>query len=206
MSDFLEQGYQYSVGIIAKSVACPGAPSRRRVAHRRQLPSSTYLPVSAGFTKRSLALGSGASTPTRENPAAAETYERNHCIKGQQGEAEAEGSSGGGGGITRVDQRDILAVVAEHTDSIPAHTVLTAGFPCQPFSSNGRGAGFRCARHGDHLQSRIARVVVAARRPPFVLLLEKRAGLQLGPVPAGARTRRPATFAALGYPFPPPRL
>jgi len=54
------------------------------------------------------------------------------------------------------------------TSEIPAHDILCAGFPCQPFSKAGDQLGFTCARDGD-LFHHIVRVV-RARTPRFVIL------------------------------------
>lgn len=51
---------------------------------------------------------------------------------------------------------------------IPAHDILCAGFPCQPFSKAGRQAGLSCERNGD-----LASVVISwarAARPRYLLL------------------------------------
>lgn len=51
---------------------------------------------------------------------------------------------------------------------IPAHDILCAGFPCQPFSKAGRQAGLACETNGD-----LASIIVSwarAARPRFLLL------------------------------------
>ncbi|HMO75467.1 MAG TPA: DNA (cytosine-5-)-methyltransferase [Sphingopyxis sp.] len=51
---------------------------------------------------------------------------------------------------------------------IPAHDLLCAGFPCQPFSKAGRQAGLSCEKNGD-----LARIVIdriRKARPPFIML------------------------------------
>lgn len=55
----------------------------------------------------------------------------------------------------------------KNTD-IPAHDILCAGFPCQPFSKAGAQDGFGCARNGS-LFDEVARIV-AHQRPEFVIL------------------------------------
>ena len=52
--------------------------------------------------------------------------------------------------------------------SIPQHEVLTAGFPCQPFSKSGKQQGFRDTTRGT-LFFNICQIL-EARRPPLVLL------------------------------------
>jgi len=67
----------------------------------------------------------------------------------------------GGGELVEGDVKAIRA------DSLPNHTLLTAGFPCQAFSVAGRGEGFEDAR--GTLFFDIARVA-EAKRPPLLLL------------------------------------
>jgi DNA (cytosine-5)-methyltransferase 1 len=51
---------------------------------------------------------------------------------------------------------------------IPAHDILCAGFPCQPFSKAGAQDGFGCSRNGT-LFDEVSRIV-AFHRPEFVIL------------------------------------
>ncbi len=60
---------------------------------------------------------------------------------------------------------DICAV---HTTDIPAHDILCAGFPCQPFSKAGAQSGFGCPRNGS-LFDHVLRII-KWHRPKFVLL------------------------------------
>jgi DNA (cytosine-5)-methyltransferase 1 len=60
---------------------------------------------------------------------------------------------------------DIRAVNEDH---IPAHDILCAGFPCQPFSKAGDQQGFACPKNGD-LFDHVLRIV-RKHRPKFLLL------------------------------------
>jgi DNA (cytosine-5)-methyltransferase 1 len=54
------------------------------------------------------------------------------------------------------------------TEEIPAHDILCAGFPCQPFSKAGAQPGFDCPKNGS-LFDEVARIV-AHHKPEFVML------------------------------------
>lgn len=51
---------------------------------------------------------------------------------------------------------------------VPAHDILCAGFPCQPFSKAGEQKGFDCPDSGDLFEF-IAKII-DARRPKFILI------------------------------------
>ena len=67
------------------------------------------------------------------------------------------------GDITEVD-----------VDAVPAHDVLCAGFPCQPFSLAGKKRGFDCPESG-RLIEHVVRI--AQHRKPEFLILENVPGL-----------------------------
>src|SRR5262245_3990297 len=52
--------------------------------------------------------------------------------------------------------------------TIPAHEILCAGFPCQPFSKAGEQDGFECPSWGD-LFDRVVKIL-RHHQPEFVLL------------------------------------
>jgi len=60
---------------------------------------------------------------------------------------------------------DIRAVKIE---SVPAHDILCAGFPCQPFSKAGDQKGFDCPQWGDLFDYVIA--ILRARKPRYVIV------------------------------------
>lgn len=51
---------------------------------------------------------------------------------------------------------------------VPEHDVLTAGFPCQPFSKAGDQLGFACSKQGQ-LFFKVAEII-AAKKPSFFIL------------------------------------
>lgn len=71
-------------------------------------------------------------------------YEANHGIRPA-------------GDITRVDPHDV-----------PAHDVLTAGFPCQPFSKAGDQRGFECTSQGGLFFN--VEDILRAKKPQFFIL------------------------------------
>lgn len=62
--------------------------------------------------------------------------------------------------------RDIRKVIVE--SDIPAHDILCAGFPCQPFSKAGNQLGFGCPRWGD-LFGYILKIL-ETHKPKFLIL------------------------------------
>lgn len=61
------------------------------------------------------------------------------------------------GDITKIDVSDI-----------PDHDVLTAGFPCQPFSKAGEQKGFECTNQGDLFFNVVK--ILKIKRPTFFIL------------------------------------
>jgi DNA (cytosine-5)-methyltransferase 1 len=56
-----------------------------------------------------------------------------------------------------------------HGDDIPAHEMLCAGFPCQPFSKAGEQKGLKCGRNGSLFEDHLLRII-RHHRPPLLLL------------------------------------
>lgn len=77
-------------------------------------------------------------------PELADLYERNFGLKPK-------------GDVTKVNPQDI-----------PDHDVLTAGFPCQPFSKAGEQLGFEHTEQG-HLFFHVAKILEAKRPQYFIL-------------------------------------
>lgn len=73
-----------------------------------------------------------------------ELYEKNHGIKPA-------------GDITEV-----------HPNNVPDHDVLTAGFPCQPFSKAGDQLGFECTEQGNLFFNVAA--ILKVKKPTFFIL------------------------------------
>jgi DNA (cytosine-5)-methyltransferase 1 len=55
-----------------------------------------------------------------------------------------------------------------HPEDVPDHDVLTAGFPCQPFSKAGEQLGFECTEQGDLFFNVAA--ILAMKKPTFFIL------------------------------------
>lgn len=73
-----------------------------------------------------------------------ELYETNHGLKPE-------------GDITQV-----------HPDDVPDHDVLTAGFPCQPFSKAGEQLGFECTEQGNLFFNVAA--ILKTKNPKYFIL------------------------------------
>ena len=71
-------------------------------------------------------------------------YETNHGLKPA-------------GDITKVNPRDV-----------PSHDVLTAGFPCQPFSKAGEQLGFECTEQGNLFFNVAA--ILKEKKPSYFIL------------------------------------
>lgn len=59
--------------------------------------------------------------------------------------------------------------IREAIDEVPAHDILCAGFPCQPFSKAGEQRGFDCPQWGDLFDYMI---MVLKRHEPSYLIIE----------------------------------
>jgi DNA (cytosine-5)-methyltransferase 1 len=62
-----------------------------------------------------------------------------------------------------------LADIRDHYGKIPAHDILCAGFPCQPFSKAGEQLGFDCPQWGDLFEYVVK---ILKRHKPRYLLIE----------------------------------
>lgn len=63
---------------------------------------------------------------------------------------------------------DITDITKRHLDEVPEHDVLTAGFPCQPFSKAGEQLGFECTKQGGLFFDVVK--ILAARKPSLFIL------------------------------------
>lgn len=89
---------------------------------------------------------------------------------------------------------DILNYISENSTSVPEHDVLTAGFPCQPFSKSGNQRGINEAR-GTLFWS-IAKVL--EHRKPKLIILENVRNL-IGPKHREDYLRMISILRDLGY-------
>jgi DNA (cytosine-5)-methyltransferase 1 len=63
---------------------------------------------------------------------------------------------------------DITDITRRHLEDVPKHDVLTAGFPCQPFSKAGEQLGFECTKQGGLFFDVVK--ILAARKPSLFIL------------------------------------
>jgi DNA (cytosine-5)-methyltransferase 1 len=99
-----------------------------------------------GFHAALSALGGQAVLAAEVNEPAAAVYEANWCIN---------------------PRHDVVALGEDAARLVPSHTVLTAGFPCQPFSKCGYQRGIDEQR--GQLFDEVLKIV-RAHRPPVVML------------------------------------
>ena len=104
-----------------------------------------------GFHLALKAFGAECTFASEIDEQAKKIYENNFAIKPQ-------------GDITKISR-----------DNIPEHDIICAGFPCQPFSISGKGAGFNDKKRG-MLFFEITRI--AKHHEPKVILLENVANLE----------------------------
>ncbi|GGU09579.1 DNA (cytosine-5-)-methyltransferase [Nocardioides albus] len=104
-----------------------------------------YFAGVGGFHAALDGLGGRAVQACEIDPKAAAIYEHNWNLKPEK------------------DVREL----AQHPDTIPDHSVLTGGFPCQPFSKSGRQLGV--AEDRGTLFEDILKIL-AAKQPPVVML------------------------------------
>ena len=69
---------------------------------------------------------------------------------------------------TNFELRPVGDIAATHPKDVPDHDVLTAGFPCQPFSKAGEQLGFECTKQG-HLFFDVA-AILKKKKPSFFIL------------------------------------
>ncbi|KAH8773447.1 S-adenosyl-L-methionine-dependent methyltransferase [Diaporthe sp. PMI_573] len=139
-------------------------------AEGRTTKGPTFMELFAGISGFGVAARKRGLTcvyANENNPCSFETYQSNHCR--------------GGPGISKVDSRSIEQVTdteASTTESSstmsrsssppPRATLLFAGFPCQPFSNQGKKEGLDCEKYG-HLLYEIMKLLIYLRNPIVVL-------------------------------------
>lgn len=69
---------------------------------------------------------------------------------------------------TNFNLRPVGNITEVNTKDIPDHDVLTAGFPCQPFSKAGEQLGFECTKQG-HLFFNVV-AILKTKRPNYFIL------------------------------------
>jgi len=97
-----------------------------------------------GFHLALRRIGLDCAFASESDPVLSSLYERNFSLKPK-------------GDIRRVRSRDV-----------PAHDLLCAGFPCQPFSKAGSQLGLQCLKSGRLFKSVLR--IVECRTPKFVIL------------------------------------
>ena len=128
----------------------------RRAARPRRSPAVTSRRVSFSFVDlfagvgglhaTAVALGGRCVLASEIDRTAADVYERNWGLR---------------------PEGDVIPLTSGHITAVPAHDLLLAGFPCQPFSKSGQQRGLADER-GSLFFS--VRNVLRHRRPAVVLL------------------------------------
>jgi len=138
-------------------------------------PRFTFAEVFAGiggFRVGLEGLGGRCVWASEINPFAARTYRTNFCRGGGSG-----GGGGGGDGGEEGSYADDVVVgdISEYpSEVLPRCDVLTAGFPCQPFSARGQQPGLG-SLHKGQLYRELVRLLMA--HAPRAFLFENVPGL-----------------------------
>ncbi|WP_435084266.1 DNA cytosine methyltransferase [Gordonia hongkongensis] len=182
--DLLPAGEPPTTSRLGRFAIAAQSPTRPTELSNSQFPIRfvDHFAGIGGFHLALERLGAQCVFATEHDRFARMTYENNFA--GRSPELFAEGRFAGD--IADVDPRDI-----------PAHEIVTAGFPCQPFSFAGRQRGLDDERGAMFYQ--LARLIMHAR--PAAFIFENVAGLRFH--------NRGTTFAAiretmttqLGYSF-----
>lgn len=69
---------------------------------------------------------------------------------------------------TNFDLRPSGDITQVNVEDVPDHDVLTAGFPCQPFSKAGEQLGFECTEQGNLFFN--VQAILEAKKPKFFIL------------------------------------